>query len=295
MREVETREVEHMQEKIDFEKENKDYPFLSVAKPEEREHYEVTQYSLNMVYEKYRYYKDNYNEPMQRDKCMPQMITSPGWSISNKTLHYDTDRQLPSINVSCDVLTGCKAFSKETDIGTFKEIYHTIGNFIPIPEGANFRPGAQGCNGNRDHYEFKLGYIRNLFYSENIISDEDYQISKRIEIGFPLGNARQTKIEEKNEELKKELEPFEPLKPLKGNVQLRYWIQHEWKDKYKMWPDFVTENFLQDFVDINFEPLKFNSKDSLSVCKKIICRGYRITHNGELDLKIINEICKQLK
>lgn len=93
------------------------------------------------------------------------------------------------------MFTTPKAFSedlKNSDgMALLKCIYHTVGNFIPIPEGANFRPGSQGEAGNSDHYEFKLNIIKEFFDEESylITEDEIDQILKRIDVGYSLSSS----------------------------------------------------------------------------------------------------------
>nr|WP_072515003.1 hypothetical protein [Ndongobacter massiliensis] len=269
----------------------KKYPFLKVYKPEHEEHYEVTKEAMSFLHEYYDYYKQNYKGPEKRSQ-----LTSKGWSISRKAPYKDKEKRC--INVVGDILTSLSAFPKEKKdadaMAIFEDIYHTVGNFIPIPGGANFRPGRQGKAGNSDHFDYKLNIIKGFFDKEDMITDNEiYQISKRIEIGLSLGsNVRQKKLIDINKTLK--IEP--KLEVLKDNVQLRYWIQLEWKDEGKKWGDFVEENYLQDFVDESddLKPVRFNSEDPLDVCKRIIKRGYRITHKGKLDKAEINKIFDHL-
>ncbi|MCR4923145.1 MAG: hypothetical protein K5931_03970, partial [Lachnospiraceae bacterium] len=264
-----------------FEKDFNDLPFLNVCKPEQGEHYEVSQYSMKVLFDEYEYYKDNYNEPIKRSMCKPIQISSKGYSISRKEKYYDDFEFMPCINVACDVLTGLKAFTPETNIGCFKTIYHTAGNFLPIPEGANFSPGTSGKIGNSDSYEQKLSLIKKLFEEKDIISEKEIKhIKARIEIGFGLGSSTHLdKIQEANEKLKIQDEYQIKLEPLTNNIQLRYWIQNEWKKNNKNWKDYVEANYLHDFVDMKTEdwlPLSFDSSDPVQACKLIIKRGYRI-------------------
>lgn len=124
-----------------------EYPFLKVYEPEGEEHYEVTKEAMTFVHNYYNYYKQNYKEPEERSQ-----MTTAGWSISKKEPYKDKapykGKEKPCINVVADVFTTPNAFSKDLKnadgMALLKYIYHTVGNFIPIPEGANFRPGKQG-------------------------------------------------------------------------------------------------------------------------------------------------------
>lgn len=269
-----------------------EYPFLKVYKPEYKdEHYEVTKEAMTFVHDYYDYYKRNYKEPEKQSQ-----MTSKGWSISRKEPYKDKEKLC--INVVADVFTTPKAFSEDLEnadgMALLKCIYHTVGNFIPIPEGANFRPGSQGEAGNSDHYEFKLNIIKEFFDEESylITEDEIDQISERIDVGYSLGSARQNSLDKYG------------LEPLTDYSQLRYWIQLEWKDGDKTWKDFVKENYLQDFVDgdlsdcsSDWKPLKFDGENPLyllDLCGRIIRRGYRISHKGELDKAEINKIFNHL-
>ena len=274
----------------------KEYSFLKVYEPEGKEHYEVTKEAMTFVHDYYEYYKQNYKEPEERS----QMTTS-GWSISRKEPYKDKEpykgKEKPCINVVADVFTTPNAFSKDLKdadgMALLKCIYHTVGNFIPIPEGANFRPGSQGEAGNSDHYEFKLNKIKEFFDKESdlINKDEIDQISKRIKIGYSLGSARQNSLDKYG------------LERLTDDAQLRYWIQLEWKGGGKTWKDFVEENYLQDFVDSDssdsddWKPLKFDGENPLyllDLCARIIRRGYRISHKGKLDKVEINKLFDHL-
>lgn len=274
-----------------------EYPFLKVYEPEGEEHYEVTKEAMTFVHNYYNYYKQNYKEPEERSQ-----MTTAGWSISRKEPYKDKapykGKEKPCINVVADVFTTPNAFSKDLKnadgMALLKYIYHTVGNFIPIPEGANFRPGKQGKKGNSDHYEFKLNKIKEFFDKKSyLITEEDEidQISKRIDVGYSLGSARQNSLDKYG------------LEPLIDDFQLRYWIQLEWKDGDKTWEDFVKENYLQDFVDSDssdsddWKPLKFDGEIPLyllDLCARIIRRGYRISHKGKLDKAEINKLFDHL-
>ena len=268
---------------------------LKVYEPEYlTEEYEVTKEAMTFVHDYYDYYKQNYKEPERRydsDREKNQS-SAKGWSISRKEPYKDKEK--PCINFVADVFTTPKAFSEDLKnadgMALLKCIYHTVGNFIPIPEGANFRPGSQGEAGNSDHYEFKLNIIKEFFDEESylITEDEIDQILKRIDVGYSLSSSVWPSSLEKNK-----------LKKLINFFQLRYWIQLEWKDGDKTWKDFVEENYLQDFVDSgssdsdDWKPLKFDGENPLyllDLCVRIIRRGYRISHKGNLDKAEINKI-----
>lgn len=264
----------------EFEYENEKYPFLNVPKPEKiGMHYEVTKYSINTLY-KYSYYGDKYNNTVVRAKAKPRMITMPGYSIQRKDAYTYNNQTYNSINLVCDVMTAPVAYNKETKVSkAFEILYHSIGNFLPIPEGANY--GSYG--GKADHHEHKLNEIKSLFEKSVILSDEDiYQINERINISFSLSSsARKKSIEKANSKYDLKLEP------LTDKIQLRYWIQMEWKNnglerknKGLDWRDFVDFNYLQDFVGEDYKPLPL-SKNPNETLKLIIKRGYRILNSGK--------------
>ncbi len=287
-----------MLSKFSFEIVNKEYPFLNVPWPmTKNEHYEVSEYSINIVHEKYKFYNSLY-KPFKRNKAKPKQSSSDGWSLVRKNNYDDLNGESPSIHIVCDVFTGKNAFAKDTKTLDFDVVYHTFGNFIPIPEGANFLPGRQGAKGNVDHFGYKLNFIKSLFDEQGKVIDEEeiYQIQKRIAIGFGLGcSARKSAIEKKNKEYGLR------LKPLKNNVQLKYWIYFEWKKQNKKWIDFVKANYLQDFVDVTSKdwlPLSFDNLDADKIVKLIIKRGYRIFHGIEADIiqdSILEPIIHALK
>ena len=85
------------------------------------------------------------------------------------------------------------------------------------------------------------------------------------------------------------------LVPLTKKIQLRYWIQYEWKEQDLTWNDFVKENHLQDFVDENNNPLQFVASNPNKTLELIIKRGYRILNEGKrLDDGTLNKILKEL-
>ena len=271
-----------------FEYENKKYPFLNVPSNKDKEYknnleYEVTKYSMKMLQDHYKFYNKNKFELVKRNEAVHEMISTPGYTLQHINEFYNKNNY--SINVSCDVMTGVAPFRKNETVA-FKSIYHTIGNFLPIPEGANFSSGR----GLKDHHEHKLNEIKRLFEEDNILTDEDvYQIKERIKIDFGLGkNARIAKIDETNREHNLN------LKPLKDNVQLRYWIQFEWKKHGLTWKKYVDKNYLQDFVDKDYTPLPFNKDNSDETLKLIIKRGYRIHNGKKLDDETLNKILKEL-
>ncbi len=258
---------------------------------------DVSEDSIDALFSQYEFYNQKYDKPVERKKAKPLMSTGRGFTLVRKDKFYDTEGKIPSIHIVCDEFTGSSAFKKGVEVVKYEDIFKSIGNFIPIPEGGNFKLGSQKNNGSSDHYQKKLEIIKQIFEDDKIgkeiLSDDDiYQISKRIKLELGLGSTRHLVLEKKNKELEK------PLNPLTNNINLRYWIYFEWISNNKTWENFVIDNYLQDFVDIESKewvPLEFDNTDPSRTVRLIIKRGYRISNQKKDDLisdETITEYCK---
>lgn len=245
------------------------YDFLKVLHQEHKEEFEVTSEAINLYSKHFSIYsKEKGWEPKPYSLHRNQMSSSGCWLQNSKE---------KTIDIAGDILTSVSAFSGLEKIcpelhTLFERVYHTIGNCIPWPEGGNLggRPWKNG--GSPDNYYRKLKICQDLMNK----SFEPYDtkcVRCKIDNQKTLGGMCYSSIQ--------------------------YWIDEIWKEK--TWEDFVRINYLQDMVDENLNPRPFglegkiinqeNLKEVyLDNIKMIICRGYRITHNGDLDSDIIKEI-----
>ncbi len=258
---------------ITFAELKKKYKFLEVNQPENGEEFEVTKEAIEYVKKKYPYYKE-YSVVNRRQ------MTTKGWALSKNLIKVVDPNFLPSIDVVCDVITTGRSFETETDTHRLDIIYHTVGNFIPIPEGANYG----GRSGKHEGYNYKLRKIKKYFDEDRpIISEAEIKnVENRLKSGYPLGSVRISKLQEKG------------LEPFKDSVQLRYWIQKKWIEKGRKWEDYVKGNYLQDFVDGYYKPLEFDKHNVEKSIELIIKRGYRIDNKLAADENVIKEIMNEL-
>ena len=248
------------------------YDFLNVLRQERKEEFEVTAEAIT-YYSKYYtlYSKKNGWEEHPYAVHRNQMSTSGCW------LHNNTNN---TIDIAGDILTSVKAFSGvENDypelFQLFERLYHTIGNCIPWPEGGNLGGSPWKNGGSPDNYFRKISACKEIMLHK--VEYDTTCVSCKISRQKTLGGS--------------------------GYSSIQYWIDEIWKNK--TWEDFVKINYLMDMVDDNLEPIPFGlngekiDKDTLKDIylrniKMIICRGYRITHNGDLDETYIKRIYEEL-
>lgn len=250
-----------------------EYCFLKVYQPQYGEEYEVTKEAITWVKERYKFY----NEYSVINRKNTSQITMPGYALTKNT-HDKKD----FINIASDVITTSKAFDKDINTNELDKIYRTIGNFIPIPEAANYGGGR----GKSENFQYKLERIKKFFDMDKnrIISEEEMeQVSLRLKNGITL-RARGKKLEELG------------LNPLINLCILRYWLYKEWIEKGKGWNDFVDNNLLQDFVNQEtYNPIEFDRRDPYKCMKLIIKRGYRIQYGEIMPDNEIKKVMDQIK
>jgi len=245
-----------------------EFPFLTEIKSVSNEHTEVSKVAMEYMKKKY----EKFSDYTLVDRKKTNQITMPGWAL------VKTEK---SINVVGDVFINPKAFDSNTDISLLERLYHTTGNFVPIAEGANYG----GSGGKSENYQHKLQKIKEYFDSENnfISKEEICNIEQRLNRKVPLGNVRLKILKDNN------------MKPFSDSLQLRYWILKEWIEEKKSWKDFIEENYFQDFVNGELEPLLFNSSSINDSLRLIIKRGYRIENKKTASDTIIDNIIDRLK
>lgn len=107
------------------------------------------------------------------------------------------------------------------DLKHFISVYHTLGNYSPVPTGFNV---ARSGGGAYDYWDLTLMKIKNY---------------------FDLRKEPQTKIAGGINQIASLLHCEEIINCLR------------WLDGYESWKEFVEENFFQDYVDENWEVIPF--------------------------------------
>lgn len=288
--------IENIKKVID-----KEYGYLKVYKPEDGEEYEVTESAIDSFLKYPHFSSVNWEKNGQKGKCRRQRKTQKGFYLKSTSGEN-------CIDVVGDCLTSLKAiFPEQSNFGDeykklrniYKFLYHSIGNFFPIPEGTNAEGTWAGNCGKNDNFSYKLHQIYDMF--------------KIFEILEKKSNSDKTKYVDKT--------TLEACKEAKNKHEIDYWIEKggrskfafwimtEWVDKNKTWNDYVKENYFDDYVDAQMIPLNF-SGDNLYIKKSdmdkeevvieaiklcinlIIKRGYRIVYKKEISAdefkKVIN-------
>lgn len=131
-----------------------------------------------------------------------------------------------------------KLLEKSEDLEHFISVYHTLGNYIPIPYG--FNRARSGSFASHDSWDLTLMKIKEYY-------DAGKEISNRSEEIFP----RSQKV---------------LMELLHGNKEMISCCQ--WLNGFAGWEDFIDKNFLQDFVGPNYQSLPFCKGHSWS-CPQI--------------------------
>lgn len=276
------------------------YPFLKEIKRAkvkdskvEIKHIEVTDEAIGLYYTKYGYLKDYH---FHQSRTKRNQITSPGaW------LYKEQDG---AIDIVGDVLTGETVF-KFVDKNNqeqnrlyfiFQQLYHSIGNLLPIGEGSNLGTKPFYYGGTNDTFSRKLYYIKQIFDNEtgNTLKEYDYKVDDEI-INEKIKAHRSVGV---------------------GKNRIHYWICSEWNQQKKSWNDFVQQNYLFEMIDDEGNPIFWGSNEFdwelgektveeinyiiASCIRMIIYRGYRVwNEKTDKDLvptavseinKILNEL-----
>lgn len=139
----------------------------------------------------------------------------------------------------------------------FVSVYHTIGNYVPVPRG--FNTARSGNFGSHDYWDLTLMMIKEYY---------DLRDKKKI--------------------FRKQ--PEVVLEVLLNSPDSIYTCK-SWLDFYESWNEFVEKNYFQDYVDRNGNVIPFckghawgNGKNKISnydefflnAWRRIEARGYRI-------------------
>lgn len=155
--------------------------------------------------------------------------------------------------------TNLKEEYTKLNVYRFIRLNHTIGNFIPVPNGFN---GARaGTYADDDNWFLTLEKIKEYYES-----DQKLEHSK-----------------------------INALSDLLHNKEIRNTV--EWLEQYSSFDEFINENFLQDYKDCNIKNFTWNqhkiTKDNYDdffqkMCAVILKRGLRmlILLNGDKKVNI---------
>ena len=122
---------------------------------------------------------------------------------------YDSDGEL-------------KTFLDENEsLKKFVSIYHTLGNFIPFPEGCN---PTRGCGTTSDYWDLALKHIYEYYNVKDCYKNEDAAVIIRKIC------KNTSKIPNAETNLKK------------------------WLDNFGSWKTFIYDNYMSPFVNKNGEP-----------------------------------------
>lgn len=116
------------------------------------------------------------------------------------------------------------AFLNDTGFDTFVTLYHTLGNFMPVPVGCNCPRGSINSPV-RDYRDLTLKCIKNYYYKI-----EGKWVEKIV------GAKQKNDTEE--------------------TIQTRIDRYKDWLNKFGDWKTFIEKNYLEDFVDNEGEPLE---------------------------------------
>lgn len=218
-----------------------------------KEEFEVTNYSIKTMITKYKYLENDYIE-VDWEKNRRQMSSEGAYLKANTP---------KKIDVVGDILTSEKFMDKimvnPELMDKYKRVYHSVGNIIPIPEGANYGGGPGS-----DNYYFKLSLIKKWLKQKEsgklISKKEEKIVNDRIEKNLYLSSPAKGEI----------------YPAFTNKLIHRFWINNE--TDFRDWHSYIETNFLDDFVDDNENLIPFDHKepDLKKLIEMIIKRNYRI-------------------
>lgn len=272
----------------------------------QKQEYEVTYYSMDIIKNKYPMYQNNNDYKLVETSRNRRQMSLPGAYLENQK-EYAGNKKV-GIDIVADIMTSdifeyiCEG--QKEDYKLFLRIYHTIGNILPVCEGINTRWGWNrlwgkvnkwgtiSYNGEPDCYWLKLKELKDhiekikcdggkITYDNEDISDIIKTVGDEIDENRYLGRG------------------------ISNKGCLKYWAYNDLRGM--TWKEFVEQNYLQDFVDEKdqFSPIHLNLiQDGRLVPgvinklnRMIIKRGYRIWNMGKdiLDDSKADEIIHEIK
>ena len=111
------------------------------------------------------------------------------------------------------------------DLKRFVSLYHTLGNYSPVPTGFNVARSGVGYSSDYDYWDLTLMKIKKYFdlriKPSSQLADDVNQIAILLHCEETINNCL------------------------------------NWLDEYDSWDDFVEKNFFQDYVDDEGEVIPF--------------------------------------
>lgn len=129
------------------------------------------------------------------------------------------------------ILRECKKINLSFHAGEFLELGHSIGNFIPVPQGFNV---GRSNWGKWDYWDLTLYQIYQWYRDNNI--QRGYYNNRALETLFRNDRNKQTSIE--------------------------YCVL--WLERFGTWENFVKQNCMESFVDKKGVPKRFFKNHSLN-------------------------------
>lgn len=218
--------------------------------------YEVSEEAIEYYQKYYSIYNENEYSKGQR-----KQMSTPGDCLIKK------EKTNASINIVADILTSIDHIKKNEQCDNnklliFENIYQGYGNFLPCAEGINtiWNKKDEEYPNYTDFYFYKLKKIKNILVNKDIGNEIDI-VRNRIVNNQTLGRG------------------------ILNFGCLKYWLLNEYIKKNRNWEFFVNINFLNDYVDNNYDILKpsKNIDEYLEfLIDRIIMRQYRIENNEEM-------------
>lgn len=121
-----------------------------------------------------------------------------------------------------------KLLEESEDLEHFIAVYHTLGNYLPVPYG--FNKARSGYYGSHDSWDLTLMKIKEYYDAREEISSHSGELSA----------------------CPPEIKIMELLHCSKEIISC-----YQWLNSFAGWKDFIAKNFLQDFVGENHQPIPF--------------------------------------
>lgn len=158
-----------------------------------------------------RYYKDMFPDEIRK------------YMDKNRRQRFVSVRMCAALFSECETVK--QNLTSNNDLCHFISVYHTLGNYSPVPIGFNVARSGVGYSSDFDYWDLTMMKIKKYFdlrkEPESKIGKDVYQIVSLLHCEEIISNCLQ------------------------------------WLDGYDSWKEFVEENFFQDYVDENWEVIPF--------------------------------------
>ena len=132
-----------------------------------------------------------------------------------------------------------KLLEESEDLEHFIAVYHTLGNYLPVPCG--FNKARSGYYGSHDSWDLTLMKIKEYYDARKETSSHSGELSA----------------------CPPEIKLMELLHCNREIISC-----YQWLNGFAGWEDFIAKNFLQDFVGKDYQPIPF-CKDHSWKCPQI--------------------------